>query len=93
MLVGRPTLWGLSVRGADGVRDVLGHLRQELVRTMALCGVAKLADATPDLVANGEWEALLTPGDNTMHYSENVHRKLVEIVGSGGMVRVDLVER
>src|SRR2546421_1491401 len=45
------------------------------------------------LVANGEWEALLTPGDNTMHYSENVHRKLVEIVGSGGMVRVDLVER
>ena len=45
------------------------------------------------LVANGEWEALLTPGDNTMHYSENVHRKLVEIVGSGGMVRVDMVER
>jgi len=53
VLVGRPTLWALSVRGADGVRDVLGHLRQELVRTMALCGVANLAEATPDLVAGG----------------------------------------
>jgi len=52
VLVGRPTLWGLSVRGADGVRDVLEHLRQELVRTMALAGVASVAAATPDLVAS-----------------------------------------
>src|SRR5262245_65315734 len=51
VLVGRPTLWALSVRGADGVRDVLDHLRVELVRTMALCGVATLDDVTPDLVA------------------------------------------
>jgi 4-hydroxymandelate oxidase len=54
VLVGRPTLWGLAVRGADGVRDVLEHLRLELVRTMALCGVASLKEATPDLVANSE---------------------------------------
>ena len=27
VLVGRPVLWGLAVRGADGVRDVLDHLR------------------------------------------------------------------
>jgi 4-hydroxymandelate oxidase len=51
VLIGRPTLWGLAVGGADGVRDVLDHLRGELVRTMALCGVANVSEATPDLVA------------------------------------------
>jgi 4-hydroxymandelate oxidase len=51
VLVGRPVLWGLAVGGADSVRDVLDHLRNELVRTMALCGVATLTDAAPDLVA------------------------------------------
>jgi 4-hydroxymandelate oxidase len=51
VLVGRPVVWGLAVHGADGVRGVLTHLRDELVRTMALCGVARVADATADLVA------------------------------------------
>jgi hypothetical protein len=50
VLIGRPVVWGLGVHGADGVRDVLTHLRGELARTMALCGVARIADATPDLV-------------------------------------------
>jgi isopentenyl diphosphate isomerase/L-lactate dehydrogenase-like FMN-dependent dehydrogenase len=53
VLVGRPSLWGLAVNGADGVRDVLDHLTNELMRTMALAGVAHLAEATPDLVAPG----------------------------------------
>jgi len=51
VLVGRPILWGLAVGGADGVRQVLEHLRAELVRTMALAGLANLRDATRDLVA------------------------------------------
>jgi 4-hydroxymandelate oxidase len=51
VLIGRPALWGLAVNGADGVRDVLDHLRNELVRAMALSGTPTLADATPDLVA------------------------------------------
>src|SRR5262249_30685751 len=51
VLVGRPTLWGLAVRGADGVRDVLDHLGSELMRTMALSGVADAGEAAPDLVA------------------------------------------
>jgi len=52
VLVGRPVLWGRAVGGADGVRDVLAHLRDELIRTMALCGVANIAQATADLVAH-----------------------------------------
>lgn len=51
VLVGRPVLWGLALDGADGVREVLTHLDEELRRAMALSGVARLADATPDLVA------------------------------------------
>jgi len=51
VLIGRPAVWGLALAGADGVRDVLAHLRGELVRTMALCGVAKVSEITRDLVA------------------------------------------
>ncbi len=51
VLVGRPVIWGLTVTGAEGVAQVIEHLRVELVRAMQLCGVAKLSDATPDLVA------------------------------------------
>ncbi len=51
VLIGRPAVYGLALDGADGVRDVLAHLRGELVRTMALCGVAKVKEITRDLVA------------------------------------------
>jgi len=43
-------VWGLAIAGAEGVRDVFEHLRGELTRTMALCGVAKLDEITRDLV-------------------------------------------
>ena len=51
VLVARPVIWGLALDGADGVRAVLDHLRAELVRSMALCGTARLDEITPDLVA------------------------------------------
>ena len=51
VLIGRPVLWGLATGGADGVRAVLDHLHEELIRAMQLCGVPRLADAKPDLVS------------------------------------------
>jgi 4-hydroxymandelate oxidase len=51
VLIGRSAVWGLALGGADGVRDVFMHLRGELTRTMALCGVAKVQEITRDLVA------------------------------------------
>lgn len=51
VLIGRPILWALSLHGADGVKTVLQHLRTELVHAMQLTGTARLAEATPDLVA------------------------------------------
>jgi 4-hydroxymandelate oxidase len=52
VLIGRPVIWGLTVAGADGVRDVLDHFRTGLVRAMQLSGTARLADATRDLLAS-----------------------------------------
>jgi 4-hydroxymandelate oxidase len=51
VLIGRPAVWGLATGGAEGVRDVFMHLRAELTRSMALCGVAKLDEVTRDLVS------------------------------------------
>jgi len=51
VLIGRPIIWGLTVRGADGVAEVIEHLRVELVRAMQLCGTPRLSDITRDLVA------------------------------------------
>jgi 4-hydroxymandelate oxidase len=51
VLLARPVIWGLALDGAEGVRAVLEHLRDELVRTMALCGTARLDDIDADLVA------------------------------------------
>lgn len=51
VLIGRPVIWGLAVNGAEGVTEVLNHLRDELVRAMQLSGVAKIADIRRDLVA------------------------------------------
>ena len=50
VLVGRPVLWGLAADGADGVRGVLGLLRDELELAMALAGRATLTDIDRSLV-------------------------------------------
>jgi 4-hydroxymandelate oxidase len=50
VLVARPVIWGLALDGAEGVRAVLDHLRGELMRSMALCGVARLDEIAPDLL-------------------------------------------
>ena len=51
VMIGRPVIWGLTVHGADGVREVLEHLRIELVRAMQLSGTASIKEITPDLLA------------------------------------------
>jgi DNA polymerase-3 subunit alpha len=43
------------------------------------------------LVVNGEWQVLLTPSNNTMHYSEEVHEKLEAVLGKGA-VEVKVME-
>ncbi|KAJ1930667.1 hypothetical protein IWQ60_000064 [Tieghemiomyces parasiticus] len=47
VFIGRPALWGLTVDGEAGVRDVLGILQEELETSMALTGCASVADIEP----------------------------------------------
>ncbi len=39
------------------------------------------------VIANGEWEARLTPSNNTMHYTSELRTKLEDVLGTG-MVKV-----
>ena len=40
------------------------------------------------LVSNGEWQVRLTPNDNTMQYSPELHGKLEELLGIGSVEAV-----
>lgn len=44
VLIGRPYIYGLSVAGPDGIRDVVGILRSELEGAMAMTGRVRLDD-------------------------------------------------
>jgi 4-hydroxymandelate oxidase len=50
VLVGRPYLWGLAVGGEAGVRRVLDLFRDDLDRSLALAGCARLDDVGRELV-------------------------------------------
>ncbi len=49
--VGRPVLWGLAVDGQAGVEKVFAILRREFDTVMGLCGANRVAELSPDLVA------------------------------------------
>ena len=50
VLIGRPYIYGLAVRGQRGVEDVLGILRYEIDNTMALLGCPSIADIDSSMV-------------------------------------------
>jgi L-lactate dehydrogenase (cytochrome)/(S)-mandelate dehydrogenase len=45
--IGRPYVYGLAVRGPDGVQHILKILHEEMVRAMTLMGVGRLDDLDP----------------------------------------------
>jgi (S)-mandelate dehydrogenase len=51
VMVGRATLFGVCAGGEPGAARALDILRDELVRTMQLCGVARIAAIGPELLA------------------------------------------
>ncbi|HET7445519.1 MAG TPA: alpha-hydroxy-acid oxidizing protein [Solirubrobacterales bacterium] len=50
--LGRPYIWGLALEGQAGVEAVLKMILAELDLTMALCGLTKPSEITPDLLAD-----------------------------------------
>ena len=51
VLIGRPILWGLTVDGELGARNVLEILRRELDEAMLLCGCSTLNDIDKSLLS------------------------------------------
>ena len=51
VLIGRATLYGVAAAGEGGAQRALEILRDEIVRTMQLCGVCSVGEIGPDLVA------------------------------------------
>jgi lactate 2-monooxygenase len=49
--LGRPYIWGLALGGQAGVETVLKMVLAELDLTMALCGLTRLEEIGPDLLA------------------------------------------
>jgi L-lactate dehydrogenase (cytochrome) len=52
VFVGRAYMYGLGAAGQAGVARCLDILRRELESTMALCGLADIRNAGPDLIVN-----------------------------------------
>jgi isopentenyl diphosphate isomerase/L-lactate dehydrogenase-like FMN-dependent dehydrogenase len=50
VLIGRMSVYGLALGGAAGVTRMLQLLRQELVRTLRLLGVASIHDLDPTFI-------------------------------------------
>jgi 4-hydroxymandelate oxidase len=48
--IGRPALWALATRGAQGVADLLGLLVEELVEAMTLAGAPSARAVPADLI-------------------------------------------
>jgi isopentenyl diphosphate isomerase/L-lactate dehydrogenase-like FMN-dependent dehydrogenase len=44
-------LWALAANGSDGVTEMLNHLRNELKRSMKLCGVGTVSEIARDMSA------------------------------------------
>ena len=58
VLVGRPTIYGLSVDGKNGAKAVLRGLLADMWQNMSLSGIHTLAECTPDRVRKIQY-----PGD------------------------------
>jgi 4-hydroxymandelate oxidase len=51
VLIGRPTLWGLTAGGAVGVEHVLRMLQAELAEVMAISGAPRVSDIDRSVLA------------------------------------------
>ena len=55
VFLGRPTAWGLTTGGADGVAQVIGGLTEDLAHTMAVCGLDDVRSVPRDTVVRAPW--------------------------------------
>ena len=49
-MIGRPWIFAMAARGEQGLVDLLGVFQKEIAATMALMGVTRINEITPDLL-------------------------------------------
>jgi len=52
VLIGRPWIWAVAGRGEAGLNDLLDVFQREIAVAMALTGVNRIEEITPELVVN-----------------------------------------
>lgn len=50
VMIGRPWVWAMAARGEDGLRNLLGVFHSEIYASMALMGVTRVDELSPDCV-------------------------------------------
>ncbi len=50
VLIGRPWVWAMAGRGQKGLTDLLGVFQKEIAVAMALMGVKRISEITPDAI-------------------------------------------
>jgi lactate 2-monooxygenase len=58
VLVARPVIYGLSIGGKQGAKEVLQGFLADMYQSMGLAGIRTIADCNPDMVRK-----VLYPGD------------------------------
>ena len=64
VLMGRPLFWGLSVDGEEGVKTVMGFLKDELAQAMGMCGRPTIDSIDTSLIGTvSPLHSVLAPPD------------------------------
>jgi len=50
ILIGRPWIWAVAARGGQGLKDLLDVFQREIAVAMALMGVSRIEELTPELL-------------------------------------------
>jgi L-lactate dehydrogenase (cytochrome) len=50
VMIGRPWVWAMSACGEQGLADLLSVIQKEIATAMALMGVTRTEQITPDLI-------------------------------------------
>jgi L-lactate dehydrogenase (cytochrome) len=50
VLIGRPWVWAMAARGEQGIVNLLDVFQKEIANAMALMGVNRIDEITPDLI-------------------------------------------
>jgi len=53
VMIGRPWVWAMAARGEQGLVDLLQVFQKEIAVTLALMGVRRIKEITPDLLERG----------------------------------------